>query len=157
VRSLDYEAHPSRNRIAALHARFSYLIPDGWRICAENLTVKHSIKYKDLQEICEVFGIWNGETCLSWDDTVIFSALLELPTVPILWRGIWNPEYSSVFVDQISRMINPETQEGFVVRPTASFQMKDFNHLVGKWVRKGHVTSGEHWMRSQIEYNEISG
>jgi hypothetical protein len=152
VRSLDYEAHPSRNKIAAVHGRIAHLIPEGWRICCENLTAKHSIKYTELKEICEVFGIWNGETCLSWDDTETFSALLELPTVPVLWRGMWKPSLVSQFASEI----NPATQEGFVVRPTDSFQMKDFNHLVGKFVRKNHVQTSAHWMRSQIEYNEIS-
>lgn len=151
VRSLDFEAHPSRNRIAALHATIASQIPYGWRFCVENLTAKHSIYYTDLPAICEVFGLWNGDTCLSWDDTVTYSALIGLNTVPVIYRGMW--DYS--LVEKFAADLDSEHQEGFVVRPTASFQFKDFNTLVGKWVRKNHIQSDSHWMRQKVVYNGI--
>lgn len=152
ARSLDSRNHPSRNKIAALHSNVAHLIPDNFRICGENLTAVHSIKYTNLKSIFEIFSIWDGNTCLSWEDTVEYAALLEIPTVPILYIGPWNLN----LVDEFSNKINSDTQEGFVVRPSSSFLMEDFGTLVGKWVRKNHISSNKHWMYSKIEYNELA-
>lgn len=38
-----------------------------------------------------------------------------------------------------------EKQEGYVVRLTSSFHYKDFSRSAAKFVRKGHVTTNEHW------------
>jgi hypothetical protein len=152
ARSLNFEPHPSRNRIAALHSRIAYQIPTNFRICGENLTAVHSIKYCNLKEIFEVFGIWNEEQCLSWDDTVIFANLLNLPTVPILYQGIWGESVAKSIVETL----DTSKQEGFVVRPTRAFYLNEFNSVVGKWVRHNHVISTSHWIRQKIEYNELS-
>ena len=156
ARSIDYEPHPSRNQIKALHAQIAYNIPKTWRICCENLTAKHSIKYTKLRSYCNVFSIWDGCTCLSWDDTVTFSGVLGLETVPVIWRGIWNPSYGSLAGMQFADRLDTEKQEGYVIRPSSSFQMRDFRNLVGKYVRANHVQATHgHWMRQKIEYNEL--
>jgi hypothetical protein len=155
ARSLDYEPHPSRNQIKALHAQIAHNIPDDWRICCENLTAKHSIKYTNLKSICQVFSIWNGTTCLSWDDTVTFAGVLGLETVPVIWRGIWDANNAEKFGLQLAAQLDSNNQEGYVIRPAGVFPFKDFRNVVGKYVRAKHIVTHGHWMRQKIEYNEV--
>lgn len=94
ARSLDSKAHESRTWLKGLWASIRQDIPDGWRICGENLYAVHSIEYKNLDDLFLVFSIWNEKNeCLSWDDTVEFATLLGLKTVPVLHRGIWDEDF----------------------------------------------------------------
>jgi hypothetical protein len=43
-----------------------------------------------------------------------------------------------------------------IIRPTSSFQLKDFRNVVGKYVRAKHVQTHGHWMRQKIVYNELA-
>ena len=156
ARSLDYEPHLSRDKIKALHSQIAYNIPENWRVCGENLTAVHSLKYSSLQSIFEVFSIWDGPNCLSWDDTVTYAQLLGLETVPVLYRGIWNPLESESFGLKLASQLDTTKQEGYVIRPSGSFHMKDFKSVVGKYVRKNHVdATRHHWFRSKLEFNEV--
>ena len=152
ARSIDYEAHPSRDKMKALHASIAYNIPEGWRICCENLTAKHSLKYTNLKSICYVFSIWNGLKCMSWDDTILYTEVLGLINVPVLYRGPWD----EAICHKITSELDTEHNEGIVVRPTTEFMMKEFHYKVGKFVRKSHVQTHGHWMRSKMEFNELA-
>lgn len=138
ARSLDYTSHISRDYVKALHARIAHEIPPDWRICGENLWAKHSIGYQALRGYFLVFSIWEGFDCLSWDETAAYAELLDLPTVPILKRGVWPVDLPEV---------NPETSEGYVIRPAERFRLAEFPTKVGKYVRKNHVQTHGHWMR----------
>ncbi len=155
VRSLDYEPHPSRSIIKSIHGSIAHNIPKGWRICCENLTAVHSIKYTNLKSYCNVINIWDGDTCLGWDDTVTFSSILGLETVPVIWRGLWPHDYPTLCELQLAEHIFVENKEGYVVRPSASFKFSDFNKVVGKYVRENHVQTDEHWMKKPIEFNGL--
>jgi hypothetical protein len=155
ARSIDYEPHPSRNQIKALHSQIAYNIPKGWRICCENLTAKHSIKYTGLKSYCNVFSIWDGCTCLSWDDTVTYASVLGLEVVPVIKRCKWDPLYAGLSGLQLAGIMDFTKQEGYVIRPAGAFHLKDFRNVVGKYVRKGHVQTHGHWMRQRLEYNEL--
>jgi len=148
----DMEPHPSRTFIKAIHAACKFDIPDNYRVCGENLTAVHSIKYTDLPSYFMVFSIWNGLTCLSWEETMEWSALLGLRTVPVLYWG----EYSDDVCKAMCDLLNPTTQEGLVVRPAARFHYRDFPKVVGKYVRKSHVQTDEHWMRKEVEFNGLA-
>lgn len=149
-RSLDSADHPSRHWVKGLWGKIKYDIPDNWKICGENLFATHSIHYTNLSSYFMVFSIWDeNDICLSWDDTVTFANFLNLETVPVLWRGIYNKEFIENF------KINTDIQEGFVIRIVDSFPFSDFDKSVAKWVRKGHVTSDDHWMFKKITPNEL--
>jgi len=153
ARSLTHEPHPSRNWVKSLHGRISYEIPEGWRICGENLYAKHSIHYLNLDDWFQVFSIWNEKNeILSWDETVEWCALLGLQMVPTLYRG---PGDRS----KIENLYIPEYQgdpcEGYVVRSASSFPYRQFKESVGKYVRKGHVTTHAHWMREVMVANQL--
>lgn len=151
ARSLEFEQHPSRTFIKAIHATCGYDIPKGYRICGENLTARHSIRYEGLPSYFEVFNIWNGLTCLSWDETLEWTALLGLQHVPVLHRG----PYSDALCKEICATVHPEKQEGVVARPARAFHMREYPFIVGKYVRKGHVQTDQHWMSKPVEFNGL--
>jgi len=153
ARSLEFEAHPSRTFIKAIHAQCGYDIPKGYRICGENLTAKHSIKYQELPSYFMVFNVWHGLTCLSWDETTEWAALLGLEHVPVLHRG----PYSDALCKEICSTIHPEDQEGVVARPARAFHMREYATVVGKYVRRGHVQTDQHWMQREVEFNGLKG
>jgi hypothetical protein len=148
ARSIDYSSHPSRDRIKALHAKVGWQIDEGMRVCGENLTAKHSIKYENLPSYFLVFSIWNCGICLSWDDTTTYAGVLGLKMVPVLFRGAYD--------NAPNRLINDtEKQEGYVVRPSGAFSLREYSTRVGKYVRASHVQTHGHWMRGMLEYNGL--
>lgn len=153
ARSLEFSPHASRTFIKAIHAAVEFDIPDDLRICGENLTAVHSIKYAALPSYFMVFNIWNGLTCLSWDETMEWAGLLNLNLVPVLYRGA----YSDDLCKEICAKLDPETQEGLVVRPVRALHMKEFPYVVGKFVRKNHVQTTEHWLRQPLRLNGLQG
>lgn len=151
ARSIDSKNHESRNWVKALHASIKNDIPENMRICGENLYAKHSIFYEDLESYFYVFSIWQDDTVLSWDDTVYWSELLGLITVPVIYRGIWTKDTHKECLSKL----NLNKQEGYVVRLASSFKIADFKRSVGKFVRASHVQTDEHWMYSQIVRNKL--
>ena len=70
ARSLDSASHPSREWVKNLHAQIQWQIPDGWRICGENLYASHTLHYAGLPSYFIVFSVWDeNNICQSWDDT----------------------------------------------------------------------------------------
>lgn len=150
ARSLDSAHHPSRSWIKSFHQGFASLIPEGWRLCGENLYAKHSIHYDGLPSYFLLFSVWDDKNvCLSWDDTGEWAELLGLHLPPILFRGLWDEESIR------SLSLDHERSEGYVVRSTQGFSYHDFPQNVGKWVRSGHVQTDEHWMQSTVVPNKL--
>jgi hypothetical protein len=154
ARSLDYEPHPSRDLLKAFHASIAHDIPSGWRLCVENIYAKHSIHYKHLKSLFQLFSVWNDKNeCLSWDETAEWAQLLSLDTVPIIYRGPFNLKHLKSLYTPIW---NNDECEGFVVRLASKFHYKDFKTNVFKYVRENHVQhNSSHWRRGIISKNEI--
>lgn len=157
ARSLDSRDHPSRSWIKAFHASIAHEIPEGWRICGENLFAQHSIKYDNLRSYFYCFSIWDNDRCLSWEDTVDYCELLGVEMVPVLhkpfiWDNIGSPYWLS---DPDVLNLDTVKQEGYVVRNADSFYLDDFSKNVAKWVRGGHVQTDEHWMHQAIIPNNL--
>lgn len=153
ARSLVMEPHESRNRVKALHAQLAHEIPKDWRLCGENLYAEHSIPYSDLPGYFMVFSMWNETSiCLPWDETVEWSQMLDLPHVPVLYRGVYD-------IKKVHNAFMPflEKHEGYVVRLAGSFPYSAFRHSVGKYVRKNHVHTHGHWMRQKVVPNKLRG
>ena len=153
ARSVDSASHPSQSWARALQARIGYQIQAGWRVCGENLFAKHSIAYPKLPSFFLVFSIWNERNrCLSWDETLTWSKLLGLETVPVLYRGMWAEE-------RVRRWdVRPDDnqREGYVVRPTREFGFAEFRRVVGKYVRAGHTQGSHSWKRQRITPNQLA-
>jgi hypothetical protein len=153
ARSLDSGSHPSRKWVKGLWGRIAYEIPDGWRLCGEDLFAVHTIPYKNLDSFFLLFSIWNEKnTCLSWDETLEYAELLGLTTVPVLYRGPWDETL-------IKSLFKPEIDgnkcEGYVVRLAGEFQYGDFRKSVAKFVSGDFVIKHGHWSQQQIFANEL--
>ena len=152
ARSLDSRHHPSRDWIKQLQGRVGHQIPEGWRICGENMYAEHSIRYENLESYFYVFSIWNDENeTLSWDETVEWCEMLDLVHVPVLYRGPYDEEK----LREIAGDINPETQEGYVARISESFSYDEFSSCLAKYVREDHVQTDEHWMHKEVVPNSL--
>ncbi|HVY62899.1 MAG TPA: RNA ligase family protein [Planctomycetota bacterium] len=157
ARSIEYESHPSRSYVKAMHARVAHEIPEGWRVCGENLFAQHSIRYEALPGYFLVFSVWNAENqCLSWDETVEWAALLGFTTVPVAWRGPWSSSTREAKLEKLARSTG-ERMEGYVVRVARAFRYGDFRRFVGKYVRAGHVTTHDRWMHGPVVPNGLAG
>jgi hypothetical protein len=155
ARSLDSKNHPSRNWVKNLHSKIKYDIPEGWRICGENLYAKHSIYYSELESYFQVFSIWNEKNeCLSWIDTIEWCSLIDLPMVPTLYIGRFDQKYIQEMFDDYVKNSTDEV-EGYVVRLLDKFSYGDFKNSIAKWVRPNHVQTHGHWMRARLEPNNL--
>jgi hypothetical protein len=57
-------------------------------IFGESLYAVHSITYTGLRDgYFYVFALRDGERWLAWDEVTLYARLLDLPTVPVLWKG----------------------------------------------------------------------
>lgn len=152
ARSLDSNNHPSRNYVKGIWGRIRYDIPEGWRVCGENLYAKHSIYYDNLRDYFMCFNIWNAENmCLNIDETLEWCDLLDIVHVPILYRGVFDMD----FLMNFHKTLDTTKQEGFVMRLADSFHYDDFSKSVCKWVRKGHVQTDKHWTSEKIIPNKL--
>jgi hypothetical protein len=154
ARSVDGRNHWSRDWTKNFAQNFAYDLPDDWRICAENLYAKHSIKYDNLPTYLMGFSIWHGLKCLPWDETVEWFNLLGITPVPILYRG----KYDEKELERIIREVNGKSDsvEGFVIRRAGDFLWRDFRNNVGKYVRAHHVQTATHWFFGNAkEINEL--
>jgi hypothetical protein len=151
ARSLDSRAHESRTMVKNIWSKISHEIPEDFRICGENMYAKHSISYSDLESYLLVFNIWQNDTCLSWDDTLLWCGLLDLQTVPVLYRGKWDKKVLS----EIQKSLEDSGREGFCVRTAASYSFADHSLACAKYVRKNHVQTSEHWSSSEITINTL--
>lgn len=150
ARSLDSNNHPSRNYVKGIWGNIRYDIPEGWRICGENLYAKHSLYYDNLESYFECFSIWNEKNiCLDIDQTLEWCQLLGIVHVPILYRGKFDLEMIKNF------KIDTDVQEGFVIRLAREFHYDEFENSVVKWVRKGHVQTDQHWSSQKIVPNKL--
>lgn len=152
ARSIDGRNHWSRSWVKNLHAKIAKDIPEGFRICGENLYAKHSLEYKNLRSFFYCFSIWDERNvCLSYDDTKQWCDMIGLEMPDVLYRGIWDEE-------KIKSLYTPEdreNKEGYVVRLSDEFPYSKFSKSIAKFVRKEHVGTSHHWFFTATEINEL--
>jgi hypothetical protein len=154
ARSLDSNNHPSRNWVKNFLPAKLYELPKDWRMCGENLYAKHSIHYTGLGTYFYLFSIWDERNnCLSWDDTVEWSKLLDLTTVPVIFSGKFDETKIRALGEWVEH--NKETVEGFVIRVADKFSYSQFSKSVAKFVRKNHVQTNKHWIKQSISVNGL--
>lgn len=156
ARSLDSKHNFTRDWVKSFWTTFKSDIPDGWRICGENLWAKHSIHYTNLPSYFLGFSIWNDKNvCLSWEDTLEWFKILGITPVPVIFSGL----YDSGLTDKLFKLWTEEcfsdNQEGYVIRVSDAFPYADFSKKVAKFVRKDHIQTDEHWMHQEIIKNML--
>lgn len=151
ARSVDGRHHPSRDWVKQFWSTFKHDIPNGMRICGENVFAKHTIAYDNLSSFFLGFSVWNDNTCLDWDTTLEWFGLLGITPVPILFDGVFSKRIHYQIIDDIDL----SKQEGYVIRLVDSFTVDEFTESVGKFVRPAHVQTDNHWMLSPIIPNRL--
>lgn len=153
ARSVDSKDHPSRNWINQFWNSIKFDIPENLRICGENVYAKHSLYYDKLTSYFYCFSIWNGRTCLSWEETCEWCDLIGIKTVPVVYNGLYDPEYIKAN-HNIESAFGVE-REGLVVRFPEAFDYSEFDKNLAKIVRKKHVQTSDHWMFQKIVPNKL--
>lgn len=152
ARSLDSRHHASRDAVKAIWGSIRHLIPEGWRICGENVYATHSIAYDDLESYFYGFSVWDHHNiALEWDGVIGFFADVGITPVKVLYRGLYDEALIKALWDEKAR----ERTEGYVIRVVDEIPYKDFGKFVAKFVRNGHVQTDSHWMSSAIVPNKI--
>lgn len=156
ARSIDSRGGEDRAWVKNFWSQLAYDIPDGWRICGENLWAEHSIHYDNLDSYFLGFSIWDETNrCLSWMDTLVyFDAFVpRIASVPVLYMG----EYNEKVLRDIEKGLSWEKDEGYVIRLADSFTYGEFKKSIAKYVRKGHVQTTKHWRAGrQFTPNELA-
>lgn len=153
ARSLDSVHHPSRNWVKMFWNAIKNDIPKGFRICGENLYATHSIHYTELKSYFYGFSVWDEDLCLGWQETLEWFDLLSIRPVEVIYEG----KFDEVFLRELAKSLDKEKNEGYVIRNKNSFKYEDFSKNVGKYVRKNHVQTDEHWMKKAVTPNELKG
>ena len=124
---------------------------DGVFLFGENMEGIHSIEYTNLESYFYIFGIRDNDIWIPWEKVEEYSYLLDIPTVPVLFKGVVNTakELQKIVEDLVSKPSELGGQrEGIVVRTAGMFHNDDFADNVMKWVRKDHVNTDVHWQRN---------
>jgi len=154
ARSCNASYHPSRNHIKQLQAILAPELPENMKLIGENLYAKHSIYYENLESYFLLFAVQNAEgIILSWDETCEWAELLNLKTVPVLYRG----EFDLDFLKEYHKTLDTATQEGFVIRVQDAYHIDDSSTSLAKWVRFNHVQTPDHWMNTEMIPNKLRG
>lgn len=141
-RSLDSGTHAWDTQARALWAQVRFDIPEGWRISGESMYARRSVSYDNLPGVFIVFGIWDEtNTLLDFDSMTEWAGLLNLPVVPLLYRGTDFVEATTIW----SRTHDSDSSEGFVVRDAGRIAYEDFGNKVSKMVRANHVRTNADW------------
>ncbi|APR85836.1 Hypothetical protein A7982_11185 [Minicystis rosea] len=154
-------AHASFDLAKAAHGRIRHLLSEGLSVFCEYCYAVHSIEYGELPSHSLVFGVRDDAsgTWWDWDMVAAQAADLGLPTVPVLFRGSVG---SARALEDLTTSLAAKPsafgglREGVVVRLAASFPDATFSESLGKWVRRGHVQTDEHWLHQAIRPQRIA-
>ena len=120
----------------------------------------HSIVYENLTSCFYLFGARFEDTWSSWDDIELYAGILNIPTVPVLFKGFFKTEKElKDYIINLSKQPSSlgGEREGVVIRVADSFNNENFSSYLQKFVRKDHVTTTEHWTKcwkkAKINYN----
>lgn len=153
ARSIDSPTNFTRSWVQQFHSSIAHNIPDGWRIVGENVWAEHSVRYEKLESYFYPFAVYDDNNfCLSYSDMIIFlrtQAFKDLPNKwkhPVMPRVMYRNIFDAFSIEAIE--INPDKQEGYVLRTEEGFHYDDFEAHVAKYVRMGHVQTDEHWLKN---------
>ena len=149
-----FTTSPWSKEVRQLHSILKHDLSDDVFLFGENIEGIHSIEYTDLTSYFYLFGVRDNYNWVSWDEVEEYSYILDVPTAPVLFRGVINTYYElKTIVEEL--VSQPSSlggkREGIVIRNAGSFHNDDFSENVMKWVRKGHVQTDEHWTRNWVK------
>jgi len=138
-------------KVRELHSILKHSISEDLYIFGEAMSAIHSIEYTNLTSHFYMFGARYQGTWSSWEEVEDYAFLLDLPTVPVLFKGIINSEKE--LQELTEKLVKEESvlggqREGIVCRVQRQFTDDEFETCVAKWVRANHVTTNEHWQKN---------
>jgi hypothetical protein len=142
-----------------LHAAVKDRIPPNIYIYGEWLYAKHSILYDNLDGYFQVFGVYNTTANVwgSWQDVQSYARLVGAINVPGV-RIIEPTENKKTLIElitYIAQTVIAQGHEGIVVRNIDSFNSKEFNKNIAKFVRENHVQTDRHWSKQKVVINKV--
>jgi len=146
-----FTTNPWDVELKKLHSIIGNYLDDETYVFGESLYAVHSIEYTNLDSYFYIFGVRDNNIWIPWQQVEEYSYLLDIPTVPVLFKGVVSSvkELKSLVDDLVSKQSELGGEiEGVVVRSAGMFHNDDFAENVMKWVRKDHVQTDEHWTRS---------
>lgn len=147
-----FTKNPWDREVRQLHKmKVENMLGEGVFLFGENMEGIHSIEYSNLESYFYIFGVRDNEIWIPWEQVEEYSYLLDIPTVPVLFKGVVNSakELQQIVEDLVSKPSElGGKREGIVVRTAGMFHNDDFTDNVMKWVRKGHVSTDVHWTRN---------
>jgi len=153
--------HSSFDWAKAFHGKIKAKISSNLAIYCEYMYALHSISYTSLPHYVNVFNVLDMErnVWLSWDGVIATAQCLNIPTVPLLYRGVINTERDLTKLCEglmADKEFVVDQREGVVIRLAAEFADKDFAMSIAKNVRKNHVSpDNEHWNHQKVIKNGL--
>jgi len=151
-----FTKNPWDQEVRQLHKiKVEGVLGEGVFLFGENLEGIHSIEYTNLESYFYIFGVRDNNKWVSWNEVEEYSYLLDIPTVPVLFRGVVNTEKELQTI--VESLVTKEStlggeREGIVVRNAGEFDNSDLGSNVMKWVRPNHVqTIDKHWTRNWVK------
>ena len=143
--------NPWTTKVWDIQKIIKHSLNGGVYLYGEGLQGIHSIEYKNLSSYFYLFAVKDEDKWLSWQEVEDYSYLLDIPTVPILFKGIINTEEELNTL--VLKLVSQESKlggemEGCVIRVADSFDNSEFSKSVLKWVRQSHVKTDKHWSKS---------
>jgi hypothetical protein len=148
---VDFSKNPWDREVSNLQRIIGRDLSENVYLFGENMEGIHSIEYSNLSSYFYLFGVRDNNIWISWGGVEEYSYILNIPTVPILWKGKVKSEKE--LSELVGDLTSKESKlggdlEGLVIRNADHFHNDDFEFNVGKWVRSNHVTTDVHWTRN---------
>jgi hypothetical protein len=139
------------SKVRELHSVLKSSISEDLYIFGEAMSAVHSIEYTNLTSHFYMFGARYKGVWSSWDEVEDYAFLLDLPTVPVLFKGIVNSEKE--LRELTEELVKQESvlggsREGIVCRVQREFNDEEFGTCVAKIVRANHVQTDSHWTKN---------
>jgi RNA ligase len=139
---VDFSKNPWDKEMWNIYYKIKNDISEGVFLFGENMEGIHSIEYSNLTSYFYIFGVIDNNIWVPWSEVEEYSFLLDIPTVPVLFKGVVNSEKE---LKELTETLSKQPsslggiRECIVVRNADMFHNDDFSTNVMKWVRKGHV------------------
>ena len=88
-----FTTSPWSKEVRQLHSILKHDLSDDVFLFGENMEGIHSIEYTDLTSYFYLFGVRDNYNWVSWDEVEEYSYILDVPTAPVLFRGVINTYY----------------------------------------------------------------
>jgi len=149
---VDFTISPWASYARQLNSIIRSSISENMTIFVENVEAIHSIEYTNLFSYFYVIAVRDEDKYLSWKEVEEYAFLLDLPTAPVLYSGIFKTE-AELYAKVDSIMKNSSSKlggemEGIVIRKAEEFHEDDFEKSVMKWVRADHIKTDCHWHKN---------